>query len=145
MQLSNTKSFRRCRGFICMPIFNRRSFLYQCKHIQRCGLVASVQHDESKKEAGLGSFHWTKIFVPDSMKIDKKKYVDVWLEDVPNLSVESSETKVSELLGGRVKIGSEEFSTEITSLEVAASLLSPKKFGEDFPLKISGSRISRIF
>jgi hypothetical protein len=67
------------------------------------------------------------------------------LEDVPNLSVESSETKVSELLGGRVKIGSEEFSTEITSLEVAASLLSPKKFGEDFPLKISGSRISRIF
>jgi len=78
------------------------------------------------------------------MKIERK-YANVWLENVPNLAVESSETKVSELLGERVKIGSEEFSIENTSLEVAASLLLPKKLGEDFPLKISGSRISRVF
>jgi len=77
------------------------------------------------------------------MKIDRK-YANVWLENVPNLAVESSETKVSELLGERVKIVSEEYSTKNTSLEVAASLLSPKKFGEDSPLKISGSRISRF-
>jgi len=78
------------------------------------------------------------------MKIDRK-YANVWLEDVPNLAVESSETKVSELLAERVKFGSEEYSTENTSPEVAASFLSPQKFGEDFPLKISGSRISRFF
>jgi hypothetical protein len=74
-----------------------------------------------------------------------KKYVNVWLEDVPNLSVESLETKVSELLGKKVENGGEEFFTEESSLEVASALLLPKKFGEDFPLKKSGSRISRIF
>jgi len=92
----------------------------------------------------LASFHWTKIFVADSIKIDRK-YTNVWLKDVPNLSVESSETKVSELLGEKFKLGSEEYSTENTSLEAASSLLLPKKFGEDFPLKISDSRISRVF
>jgi len=126
------------------PIFNPRSFLYQRKHIRRCRLVASARNDESTKVDGLASFHWTKIFVPDGMKIDKK-HGNVWLEDVPNLSVESSETKVSKYLGERVKIGSEEFSTENTSLEAASSLLLPKKLGEDFSLKSSGSRISRVF
>jgi len=92
------------------PIFNPRSFLYQCKHIRRCGLVASVQHDKSTKDEGLASFHWKKIFVPDGMKIDRK-YANVWLEDVPNLSVESSETKVSEYLGETFKVGDEELST----------------------------------
>jgi len=77
------------------------------------------------------------------MKIDRK-YASVWLEDVPNLSVDSSEAKVSELLGERVKTGSEEFSTENTSLE-AASLLLPKKSGDDFPLESCGSKISRVF
>ncbi|KAK4528319.1 hypothetical protein GAYE_SCF54G6258 [Galdieria yellowstonensis] len=126
------------------PIFNPRSFLYQCKHIRRCGLVASVQHDESTKDDGLASFHWKKIFVPDGMKIDKK-YANVWLEDVPNLSVESSETKVSEYLGETFKVGNEELSTRGASLKVASSLLLPKKFARSFPLKSSGSRISRVF
>jgi len=126
------------------PIFNPRSFLYQCKHIRRCGLVASVQHDESTKDDGLASFHWTKIFVPDGMKIDRK-YANVWLEDVPNLSVESSETKVSEYLGETFKVGNEELSTRDASLKVASSLLLPKKFARSFPLKSSGSRISRVF
>jgi len=126
------------------PIFNPRSFLYQCKHIRRCGLVASVQHDESTKDDGLASFHWTKIFVPDGMKIDRK-YANVWLEDVPNLSVESSETKVSEYLGETFKVGNEELSTRDASLKVASSTLLPKKFARNFPLKRSGSRISRVF
>ncbi|KAK4526882.1 hypothetical protein GAYE_SCF29G4800 [Galdieria yellowstonensis] len=126
------------------PIFNPRSFLYQCKHIRRCGLVASAQHDESTKDDGLASFQWTKIFVPDGMKIDRK-YANVWLEDVPNLSVESSETKVSELLGETFKVGNEELSTRGASLKVASSLLLPKEFGEDFPLESSGSKISRVF
>ncbi|KAK4523732.1 hypothetical protein GAYE_SCF00G1628 [Galdieria yellowstonensis] len=126
------------------PIFNPRSFLYQCKHIRRCGLVASVQHDESTKDDGLASFHWTKIFVPDGMKIDKK-YANVWLEDVPNLSVESSETKISEYLGENFKVGNEELSTRDASLNVTSSLLLPKKFARSFPLKSCGSRISRVF
>ncbi|KAK4529116.1 hypothetical protein GAYE_SCF78G7068 [Galdieria yellowstonensis] len=126
------------------PIFNPRSFLYQCKHIRRCGLVASVQNDKSPKDDGSASFHWTKIFVPDGMKIDKK-YANVWLEDVPNLSVESSETKVSELVGETFKVENEELSTRDASLKVASSLLLPKKFGEDFPLESSGSKISRVF
>ncbi|KAK4526498.1 hypothetical protein GAYE_SCF24G4414 [Galdieria yellowstonensis] len=126
------------------PIFNPRSFLYQCKHIRRCGLVASVQHDESTKDDGLASFHWTKIFVPDGMKIDRK-YANVWLEDVPNLSVESSETKISEYLGETFKVGNEELSTRDASLKVASSILLPKKFARSFPLKSSGSRISRVF
>ncbi|KAK4527943.1 hypothetical protein GAYE_SCF46G5876 [Galdieria yellowstonensis] len=126
------------------PIFNPRSFLYQCKHIQHCGLVASVQHDESTKDDGLASFHWTKIFVPDGMKIDRK-YANVWLEDVPNLSVESSETKISEYLGETFKVGNEELSARDASLNVASSLLLPKKFARSFPLKSSGSRISRVF
>jgi hypothetical protein len=92
----------------------------------------------------LESFHWTKIFIPNSKKIDRK-YVNVWLEDVPILAIESSESKVSELVGERVKIGSEEFSTENTSLEAAALLLLPKRFGEDFPLESCGSKISRVF
>ncbi|KAK4528248.1 hypothetical protein GAYE_SCF78G7094 [Galdieria yellowstonensis] len=86
---------------------------------------------------------WEHVFDPVTMKIDRK-YADVWLEDLPDLSVESSETKVSELFGKRVKIGSEEFSTENTSLEAAASILLPKKFGEGFLLKSCGSRISRV-
>ncbi|KAK4524910.1 hypothetical protein GAYE_SCF06G2812 [Galdieria yellowstonensis] len=85
--------------------------------------------------------HWTQIFVSYSMKIDRK-YANVWLEDVPNLALESSETEVSELLRDRVKVGREEFSVENTSMEVAASLLLSRKFGEDFPLKFFGSRLS---
>jgi len=126
------------------PIFNPRSFLYQGKHIRRCGLVASARNDESTKDEGLASFHWKKIFVPDGMKIDRK-YANVWLEDVPNLSVESSETKVSEYLGETFKVGSEELSTRDVSLKVASSILLPKKFARSFPLKSSGSRISRVF
>ncbi|KAK4523504.1 hypothetical protein GAYE_PCTG60G1400 [Galdieria yellowstonensis] len=126
------------------PIFNPRSFLYQCKHIRCCELVVSVQHGESTKNDGLASFHWTKIFVPDGMKIDRK-YANVWLEDLPNLSVESSETKVSEYLGETFKVGNEELSTRGASLTVASPLLLPKKFGEDFPLESSGSKISRVF
>jgi len=51
---------------------NRRSLLYQYKHIRSCELIASVQNDKSKKVAESSSFHWTKVFIPDSMKIDKK-------------------------------------------------------------------------
>ncbi|KAK4526218.1 hypothetical protein GAYE_SCF22MG4132 [Galdieria yellowstonensis] len=78
------------------------------------------------------------------MKIDRK-YANVWLEDVPNLSVESSEPKVSELLGETFKVGNEELSTRGASLNVASPLLLPKKFGEDFPLESSSSKISRVF
>ncbi|KAK4526106.1 hypothetical protein GAYE_SCF19G4018 [Galdieria yellowstonensis] len=141
-QTRNT--FRGAGVLYVRPIFNPRSFLYQCKHIRRCGFVASVQNDKSPKDDGSASFHWTKIFVPDGMKIDRK-YANVWLEDVPNLSIESSETKVSELLGETFKVENEELSTRDASLKVASSLLLPKKFGEDFPLESSGSKISRVF
>jgi len=82
-------TFRGARVLYVCSFFNQWSLLYQCKHIRRCGLVvASVQNDQSIKDDGLESFHWTKIFIPNSKKIDRK-YANVWLEDVPNLSVES--------------------------------------------------------
>jgi len=70
--------------YVRRRLANPRSLLYQCKHIQRCELVAAVQNDKSTKDDGLARFHWIKIFIPNSMKIDRK-YVNVWLEDVPNL------------------------------------------------------------
>ncbi|KAK4527772.1 hypothetical protein GAYE_SCF43G5701 [Galdieria yellowstonensis] len=57
------------------------------------------------------------------MKIDRK-YANVWLEDSPDLSVECSVTKVSELLGEKIKT---------------------EELAKNFPLKSSGSRISRVF
>jgi len=81
---------------------------------------------------------------PVTMKIDRK-YANVWLEDLPDLSVECSVTKVSELLGEKIKVGSEEFSARDSSLVDAASLLRPKRLAKNFPLKSSGSRISRVF
>ncbi|KAK4527848.1 hypothetical protein GAYE_SCF46G5781 [Galdieria yellowstonensis] len=87
---------------------------------------------------------WEQVFDPVTMKIDRK-YDNVWLEDLPDLSVECSVSKVSELLGEKIKVGSEEFSTRDSSLVDAASLLRPKRFAKNFPLKISGSRISGVF
>ncbi|KAK4526502.1 hypothetical protein GAYE_SCF25G4418 [Galdieria yellowstonensis] len=87
---------------------------------------------------------WEQVFDPVTMKIDRK-YANVWLEDLPDLSVECSVTKVSELLGEKIKVGSEEFSTRDSSLVDAASLLRPKRLANNFPLKSSGSRISRVF
>ncbi|KAK4524639.1 hypothetical protein GAYE_SCF05G2540 [Galdieria yellowstonensis] len=87
---------------------------------------------------------WEHVFDPVTMKIDRK-YANVWLEDLPDLSVECSVTKVSELLGEKIKVGSEEFSTRDSSLVDAASLLRPKRLAKNFPLNSSGSRISRVF
>ncbi|KAK4526702.1 hypothetical protein GAYE_SCF26G4618 [Galdieria yellowstonensis] len=87
---------------------------------------------------------WKDVFEPGTMKIGRK-FAHIWLEDLPNLAVECSEIKVSEFLGEKFKIGSEEFSTGDVSLEDAAFLLTPKKFVEDFPLKKCGSGISRVF
>jgi len=87
---------------------------------------------------------WEHVFDPVTMKIDRK-YASVWLEDLPDLSVECSVTKVSELLGEKIKVGSEEFSARDSSLVDAASLLRPKRLAKNFPLKSSGSRISRVF
>ncbi|KAK4526415.1 hypothetical protein GAYE_SCF24G4330 [Galdieria yellowstonensis] len=87
---------------------------------------------------------WEHVFDPVTMKIDRK-YANVWLEDLPDLSVECSVTEVSELLGEKIKVGSEEFSTRDSSLVDAASLLRPKRLAKNFPLKSSGSRISRGF
>jgi len=139
------RAFRSEGGlYVRRHLANPGSLLYQRKHVGRCERVATVQNDKNRKDEDSESFHWTEFFIPNSMKTDKK-YTNVWLEEVPNLSVECSKTNISELLGERVKNGSEEFSIENTSLEVAASLLLPKKFGEDFPLKKSGSRFSRVF
>ncbi|KAK4528324.1 hypothetical protein GAYE_SCF55G6264 [Galdieria yellowstonensis] len=66
---------------------------------------------------------WEQVFDPVTMKIDRK-YANVWLEDLPDLSVECSVTKVSELLGEKIKVGSEELSTRDSSLVDAASLIS---------------------
>ncbi|KAK4527844.1 hypothetical protein GAYE_SCF45G5776 [Galdieria yellowstonensis] len=87
---------------------------------------------------------WERVFIPGTMKINIENS-NVWLENVPNLCVECSETKVSEYLGESFKVGNEELSTRDASLNVASSLLLPKKFARSFPLKSSGSRISRIF
>ncbi|KAK4526786.1 hypothetical protein GAYE_SCF27MG4703 [Galdieria yellowstonensis] len=45
---------------------------------------------------------WEQVFDPVTLKIDRK-YANVWLEDLPDLSVECSVTKVSELLGEKIK------------------------------------------
>jgi len=87
---------------------------------------------------------WEQVFDPVTMKIDEK-FRNIWLEDLPRLDKECSETKVSDFLGEKLTVGSEEFSTENTSLEAASSLLLPKKFARSFPLKSSGNRISRVF
>ncbi|KAK4528095.1 hypothetical protein GAYE_SCF48G6029 [Galdieria yellowstonensis] len=87
---------------------------------------------------------WEHVFDRVTMKIDRK-YANVWLEDLPDLSLECSVTKVSELLGEKIKVGSEEFSARDSSLVDAASLLRPKRLAKNFPLKSSGSRISRVF
>ncbi|KAK4522864.1 hypothetical protein GAYE_PCTG32G0754 [Galdieria yellowstonensis] len=87
---------------------------------------------------------WEQVFDPVTMKIDRK-YANFWLEDLPDLSVECSVTKVSKLLGEKIKVGSEEFSTRDSSLVDAASLLRAKRFAKNFPLKSSGSRISGVF
>ncbi|KAK4525072.1 hypothetical protein GAYE_SCF19G3915 [Galdieria yellowstonensis] len=86
---------------------------------------------------------WEHVFDRVTMKIDRK-YANVWLEDLPDLAVECSVTKVSELLGKKIKVGSEEFSTRDSSLVDVASLLRPKRMAKNFPLKSSGSRISRL-
>jgi len=52
-QTRNT--FRSAGFFYVCRLFNLRSFLYQCKQIRRCGLVASVQHDESTEDDGSAS------------------------------------------------------------------------------------------
>ncbi|KAK4527020.1 hypothetical protein GAYE_SCF31G4941 [Galdieria yellowstonensis] len=64
---------------------------------------------------------WEQVFEPVIMKIDRK-YANVWLGGLPDLSVECSVTKVSELLGEKIK-----------------------RLAKNFPLKSSGSRISRVF
>jgi len=87
---------------------------------------------------------WEQVFIPGTMKINIENS-NVWLENVPNLGVECSETKVSEYLGETFKVGNEELSTRGASLKVASSIVLPKKFGEDFPLESSGSKISRVF
>jgi len=140
-----TRKTFRGEGFLHVgPLFKQRSFLYQCKQIPRCELVASVQNDESTKDEDSSSFHWTRIFIPDSMKIDNK-YANVWLAGVPNLGVECSETKTSEFLEENVNIGSKEFSTKNLALTAAAPLLRPKRLAKIFPLKLSSSRFSRVF
>jgi len=85
----------------------------------------------SQEEASNMFIEWHKIFIPGTMKIDKR-YTNCWLENVPNLSEECSQTKVADLLGKKVKIGNEEFSTELLSLADASRLLVPRKFGEAF-------------
>ncbi|KAK4527598.1 hypothetical protein GAYE_SCF41G5521 [Galdieria yellowstonensis] len=87
---------------------------------------------------------WEQVFVPGTMKINIENS-NVWLENVPNLGVECSERKVSDYLGETIKVGDEELSTRDASLKVASFILLPKKFARSFPLKSSGSRISRIF
>ncbi|KAK4528322.1 hypothetical protein GAYE_SCF55G6262 [Galdieria yellowstonensis] len=99
----------------------------------------------SREERACGKhMEWEQVFDPGTMKIDRK-YANVWLENVPSLDVECSETKVSDYLGETFKVGDEELSTRDASLKVASSILFPKKFGEDFPLESSGSKISRVF
>ncbi|KAK4528679.1 hypothetical protein GAYE_SCF63G6624 [Galdieria yellowstonensis] len=99
----------------------------------------------SREERACGKhMEWEQVFDPGTMKIDRK-YANVWLENVPSLDVECSETKVSDYLGETFKVGDEEFFRRDASLEVASSILLPKKFGEDFPLESSGSKISRVF
>ncbi|KAK4527774.1 hypothetical protein GAYE_SCF45G5705 [Galdieria yellowstonensis] len=78
------------------------------------------------------------------MKIDKK-FRNTWLSSLPSLGADCKEAKVSKLLGERIRVGDEELSTKDLSLKAASSIVLPKKFGEDFPLKKSGSRFSRIF
>ncbi|KAK4524636.1 hypothetical protein GAYE_SCF04G2537 [Galdieria yellowstonensis] len=99
----------------------------------------------SREERACGKhMEWEQVFDPGTMKIDRK-YANVWLENVPNLDVECSETKVTDYLGETFKVGDEELSTRDASLEVASSILLHKKVGEDFPLESSGSKISRVF
>ncbi|KAK4525357.1 hypothetical protein GAYE_SCF09G3265 [Galdieria yellowstonensis] len=137
-------SFRGGRVLRVRPLFFRRSALYQRKHIRCCELVVSVQSDKSPEDEGLVSFHWTEIFVTDSKKIDEK-FRNVFLNDLPDLRADCSKTEISALLGKTIKVGNEELSTRDASLNVASSLLLPKKFGEDFPLESSGGKISRVF
>jgi len=87
---------------------------------------------------------WEQVFVPGTMKINTENS-NVWLSGVPDLSVECSEIELSKLLGEKVCVGEEEFYTRDSSLEDASSILLPKKFARSFPLKSSGSRISRVF
>ncbi|KAK4529003.1 hypothetical protein GAYE_SCF72G6953 [Galdieria yellowstonensis] len=99
----------------------------------------------SREERACGKhMEWEQVFDPGTMKIDRK-YANVWLENVPSLDVECSETKVSDYRGETFKVGNEELSTTGASRGVASSILLPKKFGEDFPLESSGSKISRVF
>ncbi|KAK4528741.1 hypothetical protein GAYE_SCF64G6687 [Galdieria yellowstonensis] len=100
----------------------------------------------STKEERTCGIHikWEQVFDPGTMKIDGK-FANVWLEGLPNLFAECSRIEVSELLGERVKVGNEEFFTWAESLRAASSILYPKNFAEDFPLKRSGNEISRVF
>ncbi|KAK4526707.1 hypothetical protein GAYE_SCF26G4623 [Galdieria yellowstonensis] len=102
-----------------------------------------LESRSSQEEASNMFIEWHKIFIPGTMKIDKR-YTNCWSENVPNLSEECSQTKVADLLGKKVKIGNEEFSTELLSLADASRLLVPRKFGEAFPVQNSGTGVSRI-
>ncbi|KAK4528739.1 hypothetical protein GAYE_SCF63G6685 [Galdieria yellowstonensis] len=137
-------SFRGGRVLRVRPLFFRRSALYPRKHIRCCEPVVSVQNDKSPKDEGSVSFHWAEIFVPDSKKIDEK-FRNVFLNDLPDLRADCSKTEISALLGKTIKVGNEKLSTRGASLNVASPLLLPKKFGEDFPLESSDSKISRVF
>ncbi|KAK4528808.1 hypothetical protein GAYE_SCF64G6755 [Galdieria yellowstonensis] len=99
----------------------------------------------SREERACGvHMEWEQVFDPVTMKINEK-FRNIWLEDLPRLDKECSETKVSEFLGEKLRVGSEEVSTKDLSLNAASSILLPKKFDEDFPLKSCGSKISRVF
>ncbi|KAK4527273.1 hypothetical protein GAYE_SCF38G5195 [Galdieria yellowstonensis] len=79
--------------------------------------------------------------------------------DVVNLLLQYKTTGVQRMMVRRVftgliflfltprgrLVGDEELSTKDLSLKAASSIVLPKEFGEDFPLKKSGSRFSRIF
>ncbi|KAK4528678.1 hypothetical protein GAYE_SCF63G6623 [Galdieria yellowstonensis] len=99
----------------------------------------------SREERACGvHMEWEQVFDPVTMKINEK-FRNIWLDDLPRLDKECSETKVSEFLGEKLRVGSEEVSTKDLSLNAASSILLPKKFDEDFPLKSCGSKISRVF
>jgi len=76
---------------------------------------------------------------------DRRKVRQLLVQNVPNLSEECSKTNIADLFWEKVKIGNEEFSTELLSLEDASRLLFPRKFGEAFPLQNSRTGVSRIF
>jgi len=76
------------------------------------GVVLSEMDAASLREERARDIHmdWERVFIPGTMKINIENS-NVWLENVPNLCVECSETKVSEYLGETFKVWDEELST----------------------------------